>query len=173
MLSRVWLFVTPWTIAHQAPLSMEFSRQEYWSRLSFPSPGDLPDPGIEPASPESSALAGEFFTTEPPGNPCASTLLNFWFINVFFFLLNQVAAEFWQMFLCVSFEMIICFVFLVCWCGELHLLTLENWSDLTFPRHTLVGHDILSFLCIAKINMLISWIFAPKIFLQYSFLPVL
>ena len=48
-LSRVWLFATPWT--YQAPLSMGFSRQEYWSRLPFPSPGDLPDPGIEPSLP--------------------------------------------------------------------------------------------------------------------------
>ena len=54
---------TPWAVAHQAPLSMEFSRQEYWSGLPFPLE-DLPDPGIEPASP---ALAGGFFTTEPPG----------------------------------------------------------------------------------------------------------
>ena len=50
---------TPWTVAHQAPLSMEFSRQEYWSGLWFPTPGDLPDPGIKPTS---SALAGWFFT---------------------------------------------------------------------------------------------------------------
>ena len=50
-LSRVQLFATPWTVAHQAPPSMEFSRQEYWSGLPFPSPGDLPDPGIEPGSP--------------------------------------------------------------------------------------------------------------------------
>ena len=50
-------------VACQAPLSMGFSRQEYWSGVPFPSPGDLPDPGIEPVSP---ALAGEFFTTEPP-----------------------------------------------------------------------------------------------------------
>ena len=63
-LSRVWLFATPWTVVCQAPLSMGFSRQEYWSRLPFPPPGDLPDPGIEPVSP---ALAGGFFTTEPPG----------------------------------------------------------------------------------------------------------
>ena len=48
---------------------MEFSRQEYWSRLPFPPPGDLPDPGIEPASLASPALAGSFFTTEPPGKP--------------------------------------------------------------------------------------------------------
>ena len=50
-LSRVRLFVTPWTVAHQAPPSMGFSRQEYWSGLPFPSPGDLPNPGIEPRSP--------------------------------------------------------------------------------------------------------------------------
>ena len=66
MLSRVYLSVTPWTIAHQAPLSMGLSRQEYWSGLPFLSPGDLPDPGIESVSP---ALAGIFFTTEPPGKP--------------------------------------------------------------------------------------------------------
>ena len=66
VLSRVQLFATPWTVAHQAPLSIEFSRQECWSGLSFPSPGDLPDPGIGPMFP---ALAGSFFTTEPPGKP--------------------------------------------------------------------------------------------------------
>ena len=65
MLSCIRLFVTPWTVARQAPPSMEFSRQEYWSGLSFPSPGYLPDPGIEPASP---ALAGECFSTVPPGH---------------------------------------------------------------------------------------------------------
>ena len=55
-----------WTVAHQAPLSMEFPGQEYWNRLPFSSPGDLPDPGIKLTSP---ALAGRFFTTEPPGKP--------------------------------------------------------------------------------------------------------
>ena len=59
MLSRVQLFVTTWTVACQAPLSTEFSRQEYYSGLPFPPPGSLPDPEIEPASP---ALAGGFFT---------------------------------------------------------------------------------------------------------------
>ena len=57
------LFATPWTIALQTPLSMEFSRQEYWSGLPFPSPGDLPDPGIEVVSLTSPALAGRFCTT--------------------------------------------------------------------------------------------------------------
>ena len=66
MLSHVQLFATPWTVADQAPLSMGFPRQEYWSGLPFPSPGDLPDPGIEPTSP---ALGGGFFTTEPLGKP--------------------------------------------------------------------------------------------------------
>ena len=60
-------FVTPWTVTHQAPLSMGFPRQEYWSGLPFTSPGDLPDPGIKPESLTSPALAGGFFTTEAPG----------------------------------------------------------------------------------------------------------
>ena len=66
-LSCVHLFVTPWTVAHQAPLSMGFSRQEYWSGLPFLPPGDLPNPGMEPESSASPALAGEFFTIESPG----------------------------------------------------------------------------------------------------------
>jgi len=61
--SHIPLFATPWTVAHQAPLSMGFSRQEYWSVLPFPPPGDLPDSGTELMSPTSSALAGRFFTT--------------------------------------------------------------------------------------------------------------
>ena len=62
-------FVTPWAVAHQALLSMEFYRQEYWTGLPFPSPGDLPDSGIKPAPLASPAMAGGFFTTEPPGKP--------------------------------------------------------------------------------------------------------
>ena len=67
VLSHVRLFPMPWTVARQAPQTMEFSRQEYWSGLPFPTPGDLPDPGMEPTSPLSSTLAGGFFTTEPSG----------------------------------------------------------------------------------------------------------
>ena len=87
MLSHVHLFMTPWTVAHQAPLSMWISRQEYWSGLPFPSPGDLPDPGIEPESLVSPALAGGFFTTEPPGKPPLSEGLcsNIW-VKIFLFL---------------------------------------------------------------------------------------
>ena len=68
--SRVQLFATPWTAAHQAPLSMGFSKQEYWSGLPCPPAGDLPDPGIEPASLTSPALAGGFFTTSATWEPC-------------------------------------------------------------------------------------------------------
>ena len=64
--SHVQLFMTPWTVACQDPLSMGFPRQEYGSRLPFSSLGDLPNRGVEPLSP---GLAGEFFTTEPPGKP--------------------------------------------------------------------------------------------------------
>ena len=64
LLSRVWLFATPWTVAYQAPPSMGFSRQEYWSGLPFPSPGDLPNPGIKPGSP---ALQADALNSEPLG----------------------------------------------------------------------------------------------------------
>ena len=63
LLSRVQLFATTWTVAHQAPLSMGFSKQEYWSGLPFPSPGDLPDPGMEPRSP---SFQAESLPSEPP-----------------------------------------------------------------------------------------------------------
>ena len=69
-LSHVWLFETPWTVSYQAPLSMGFSRQEYWSGLPFPSPGDLSNPRIEPGSP---ALQADALTSEPPGKPRTTT----------------------------------------------------------------------------------------------------
>ena len=62
-------FATPLTVVHQAPLSIGFSRQEYWSGLLLPSPGDVPDPGIKPASLMSPALASRFFLLSPPGKP--------------------------------------------------------------------------------------------------------
>ena len=67
VLGRVRLFATLRTIVHQAPLSLEFSRQEHWNGLLFPVPGDLPDTGIEATSLAAPALAGRFFTTVPPG----------------------------------------------------------------------------------------------------------
>ena len=84
-LSCVRLFVIPWTVAHQAPPSMGFSRQEYWSGLPFPSPRDLPDPGIEPRSP---ALWADALTSEPPGKPKMTTQ-KFTSFDKFFFLNAQ------------------------------------------------------------------------------------
>ena len=66
LLSCIWLFAAPWTVTHQAPLFMEFSKQGYWSGLPFVSPGDHPDPEIEPGSP---ALQADSLPTEPPGEP--------------------------------------------------------------------------------------------------------
>ena len=66
LLSHVRLLATPWTVAHQASLSMEFSRQEYWSGLPFPSPGDLPDPGMGPGSPTMQAVS---LLSKTPGKP--------------------------------------------------------------------------------------------------------
>ena len=71
-LSRVQLFATPWTVAYQAPPPIGFSRQECWSGLPFPSPGDLPDPGIEPGS---LALQADALLSEPPGKPIFMSFL--------------------------------------------------------------------------------------------------
>ena len=76
-LSCVWLFAIPWTVVYQASLSMGFSRQEYWSGLPFPSPGDLSDPGIEPRSP---ALQADALPSEPPGKPIEGHFFRVWFL---------------------------------------------------------------------------------------------
>ena len=73
--SHVWLFATVWATAHQASLSMGFSRQESWSGLPCPSPGDLPNLGIEPVSLRSPALAGKFLLLAPPGEPDPSQII--------------------------------------------------------------------------------------------------
>ena len=83
-LSRVRLFVTPWTVAYQAPPSMGFSRQEYWSGLPFPSPGDLPNPGIEPGFP---TLEADALTSEPPGKPLCILYDN---LNIFWSFESQI-----------------------------------------------------------------------------------
>ena len=79
-LSHVRLFVTPWTIAYQAPLSLGFSRQEYWSGLPFPSPGDLLYPGIEPRSP---ALWADALSTKPPWKPNYIYIYNIYIIIIY------------------------------------------------------------------------------------------
>ena len=81
-------FVTRWNVAYQASLSLGFSWQEYWSRLPFPPPGDLPDPRIKPESPAAPAWAGGFFTTEPPGKAPAENIISSLILNwpiVFYF----------------------------------------------------------------------------------------
>ena len=89
--SRVRLFATLWTVAYQVPPSMGFSRQEYWSGVPFPSPGDLPHPGIEPGSP---ALEADALASEPPGKPSKrppnrSMLLQMAKFCSFFFMIEK------------------------------------------------------------------------------------
>ena len=96
MLSRVRLFVTPWTVAYQASLSMGFSRQEYWSGLPFPPPGDLPDPGIEPGSP---TLEADALTSEPPGKP---NFFNYRLMNFTTLQDKQFIMQLFVAFLCTS-----------------------------------------------------------------------
>ena len=105
LLSHVRLFVTPWTVAHQTPPSMGFSRQEYWSGLPFPSPGDLPDPGIEPRSP---ALRADALLSQLPGNSIYMrryTVLVFFFLT-YFTLYNrlQFYPPHWNWFKCILFN---------------------------------------------------------------------
>ena len=91
LLSHTRLFATPWTEAHQGPLSMGYPRQEYWSGLPFPPPGDLPHPGIEPESP---ALVSGFFTTESLGKPypasCFNNSLDYHFSLQVYHLISKV-----------------------------------------------------------------------------------
>ena len=91
-LSSVWPFVTPWTVAYQAPLSMELSRQEYCNRLPFSFPQDLPNPGIKPGSPTLQADALPF---EPPGKPILTVDLHIWkyFQKAFFWTWIKMAEK--------------------------------------------------------------------------------
>ena len=89
----VWFFAPLWTVAHKSPLSMGFFWQKYCSALPFPPPGDLPDPGIEPTSLGSPALAGELFTTKQPGKPhtcIASPIINIFQQNGAFIIVYKL-----------------------------------------------------------------------------------
>ena len=79
--SRVQLFETPWTVAHQAPLSMGFSRQEYWSGLLLPSPGDLPHPGIKPESPVAPASEADSLPLSSRGNPLYMGMIHKFYVK--------------------------------------------------------------------------------------------
>ena len=104
--SHVWLFATLWTAANQAPLSMGFSRQEYWRGFPFPPPGDLPDPGIKPMSFKSPALGGGFFTTSTTWEAHWTTIkLLCYFVFkryklIFFFRLKKLWGYSWLTMLC-------------------------------------------------------------------------
>ena len=154
-LSHVRLFVTPWTIAYRAPRSMEFSRQEYWSGLPFPSPGDLPNPGIEPGSP---ALQADALPSEPAGKLIAS---NICFISDFiFFIFWQLIFNYFPFTSNCSLLMISCFFFLrlqgKCFVQfsyvsfnetffHEHFLRFGLQGNITFPlRHDFTGTFYLS-----------------------------
>ena len=103
---HIRFFVTPCTVAHQAPPSMGFSRQEYWSGLPFPSPGDLPDPGIEPRSP---ALQEDALTSEPPGKWDPKTYFLFSKIHLNQILSNQVHSMYsWPWILSICLKKVNC-----------------------------------------------------------------
>ena len=96
--------MTPWTVAYQAPPSMGFSRQEYWSGLPFPSPGDLPDPGVERGSP---ALQADALTSEPPGKPPVHIVAQYYFSilwkrelkpRLYTLLKSPLFMEFWGLY---------------------------------------------------------------------------
>ena len=110
--------VTPWTVTCQAPLSMGFSRQEYWSGLPFPSPGDLPDPGIEPRSP---ALQANFLPTELQGKPIRYFKENRLFWSIFRFIVKQ-CGKFRQFPLITYSELILCLPPSTSWARMVHFL---------------------------------------------------
>ena len=89
LFSRVWLFATPWTVAHQAALSVDFSRQEYWSGLPFPSPGDLSHPGIEPRSP---ALQADSLPLSHHGSPKACITVLFYSYQHFYLTFQEARS---------------------------------------------------------------------------------
>ena len=110
--SCVWLFVTPWTVTLQVPLSMGFSRQEYWSGLSFPPAGDISDPGIEPTSPVTPALAGRFFITKLPEKVCLVVWAPFivWILTPFQISYLKIFFPFPYLFLVMLLVCCCCFL---------------------------------------------------------------
>ena len=137
--------MTPWTVAHQAPLSVEFPRQEYWSGLPFPSPQDRPNPGIVPASPE---LAGRFFITAPSGKPmCTLICISFstcLFITSFSESKKPVSPYLCNIYLFVQFQAILSFKIAKLYSHETQIYQLHSSvcvqlfvSYLTFSSKTL------------------------------------
>ena len=153
-------FVTPWTVAHQAPLSMGFPRKEYWTGLPFPSPRSLTNPGIKPMSP---ALAVGLFTTEPPGKPSLLMTVGFSAITVSIAAISMLS-------LVTSY---------VVQCLGLHASTAGSriWSlvlqSMATNPHTLLyikkakekNHKYLLFMCFALLGTLcvLSWLICPTV----------
>ena len=124
-LSRVRLFVTPWTVAYQAPPSMGFSRQDCWSGLPFPSPGDLPDPGIEPGSP---TLQADALLSEP-------VFIN-WFLHFLHFVWSSLLSLFWILFQVVCLFPLHLFGLL---CSSLFL----HFCSISVPSHYIYVFNLL------------------------------
>ena len=120
---RVWLFATPQIVACQAPLSIGFLRQEHWSRLPFPTPRDLSDPGIKPTSLASPAVAGRFLITAPSGKPpyifyhnLKNVLLRTWVLEVW-----QLSNLFWVFFFLLVLALYLALLFIFAVPQLLHL----------------------------------------------------
>ena len=142
--SVVQLFLTPWTVARQAPLSMGFSRQEFWSGLLCPSPGDLPDPGIEPTSPMSPALTVGFFTTGATWKASGSyfSWVGIKFYQVLF--LNFMLRTMW----------IFCFSLLIWW---IMLIIFQRLEQPSLTGINPIGHGALFFLYVDKLDLVIFY----------------
>ena len=123
-LSRVRLFAPTWTVAHQAPLSMGFSRQEYWSELPFPSPGDLPNPGIKPGSP---MLQADALRSEPPGKLCK--IVSNSSVNLRF----EFEYHFKVVLCCELSALVLCHFFLVCFLTDLKGVFVSPYFLFCFP----------------------------------------
>ena len=125
-LSPVRLVETPWTVAYQAPQSVEFSRQEYWSGLPFPSPGDLPDPGIETRSP---ALEADSLPSEPPGKPLLMAIV----LRILLLIGLSIKQGFkYGQSLIFSFYYRKSYAFLLKYCGHLSALQKLNTADYSY-----------------------------------------
>ena len=128
-ISHVWLFATPWTVVLQAPLAMGVSRQEYWSGLPFPFPGDLPDPGIKPSTPTSPALQADSLPLSHQGSPIFHCMFVVPSINVQLFYC-QLAFEFFPHLLPLELSFLRSgTVFLVSLCSQcLATWSAQNWG---------------------------------------------
>ena len=131
-LSRVRLFATPWTVAHQTPLSMGFSRQEYWSGLPCPPPGDLPNPGIKPRSP---SLQADSLPSEPPGKPMSTGVGSLSLLQVIF----PTQESSWDLLHCRSLCQLSYHLVAVHYATSKALLPVSTHSALHIPTACLSG----------------------------------